>query len=78
MDRSDDVNNCRSEATLDFSMMPDFIHMGQGVGHKYSSSSVRQPSVFVFEKVFSAASPAAFTVVPRPAYEHVSCASIHH
>ena len=29
MDRSDDVNNCRSEATLVFSMMPDFIHMGQ-------------------------------------------------
>jgi hypothetical protein len=35
MDRSGDVNNCRSEATLVFSMMPDFIHMGQGVGHKY-------------------------------------------
>jgi hypothetical protein len=37
MDRSDDVNNCRSEATLVFSMMPDFIHMGQGVGRKYRS-----------------------------------------
>jgi hypothetical protein len=50
------VNNCRSEAALDFSMMAYFIHMGQGVGHKYRSLSVRQPSVFLFEKVFSAAS----------------------
>ena len=31
MNHSDDVNNCRSEATLVFSMMADFIHMGQGV-----------------------------------------------
>src|SRR5882762_11593863 len=52
MDRSDDVNNCRSEATVDFSMMADFIHMGQGVGHEYISSSVRQPSVFLFERFF--------------------------
>ena len=37
MDRSDDVNNCRSEATLVFAMMPDFIHIGQGVGREYCS-----------------------------------------
>jgi hypothetical protein len=46
MDRSDDVNNCRSEATLVFSMMPDFIHMGQGVGHKYRSLSLA-PTIVV-------------------------------
>ena len=38
-------------------MMADFIHMGQGVGHKCSSSSVRQPSVLLFEKVFQSPVP---------------------
>src|SRR5712671_2990177 len=57
MDRSDDVNNCRSEATLVFSMMPDFIHMGQGWDANIARCQLRRPTVVPLWKGFSAASP---------------------
>ena len=56
MDRSDDVNNYRSEATLDFSMMADFIHMGQGVGRNIARCQCPTIGLSLFEKVFPAAS----------------------
>jgi hypothetical protein len=46
MDRSDDVNNCRSEATLVFAMMPDFIHIGQ-VGGGANIARVSAPTIVV-------------------------------
>jgi len=65
MDRSDDVNNCRSEATLVFSMMPDFIHMGQGVGRKISVDASCANHRCSSLKGFFSRESAALTVVPR-------------